>query len=220
MSNYVLTVSGRKSYTGVLEIAPKPVQWYMQKEDREVIGSLRSCIPCPAVFVMKNDPHAAIGQQWQYATRASNYNMTLENAYLIFDSALAFANRTGFRHGSIRADYFHNKDLSAKPPQMDKVRTTSRSIMTGVEQFSPMQALKDTVHIIRTVISAPTSSLRYSWARSQFTRIMALSENVLNVKVFDSRQNPPLKPGYSYPGDISEVNPDAYAIMPETHPEM
>jgi hypothetical protein len=51
-------------------------------------------------------------------------------------------------------------------------------------------------------------------------KLLMSKENVLNVKVFDSRQNPPLKPGYSYPNDISEVDPNAYLYMPETNPEM
>jgi hypothetical protein len=57
-------------------------------------------------------------------------------------------------------------------------------------------------------------------AKRSLQGLLALSENVLNVKVFDSRELPPLNPGYSYPNDIDEVNPNAYAITPETHPEM
>jgi hypothetical protein len=42
----------------------------------------------------------------------------------------------------------------------------------------------------------------------------------LRVKCFDSRQNPPLKPGRSYPTTISEINIDDYLITPESNIEM
>jgi len=197
---------------------PPAVQLYMHKEDREVFGSIRSCAPCPAVMVLKDDPHAIMTQQWQYFIRAINYNMTLENAYLLLDSALAFANRTGFRHGRIRADYFHNKDLSAKPPQLDKVRTCSRNVLTGVEQYSLMQTLREVTAIAGNIGKRRVRS--FLAARNAFVESVTASVNVLKVKLFDSRQNPPLKPGRSYPNDISKVNPDDYLYMPQTHPEL
>lgn len=181
MPNFILTVSGRKVYTGNLEIEQPPVQLYMQKEDRDAQGYLRSCAPCPAVWVLQDDPHAKLTQQWQYYIRAINYNMTLENVYLLLDDHLAFANHTGFPNlddPGDRADFFFNRNLGGKAPQMDKVRTTSRSVLTGVEEGK-----------------------------------------FLRVWTFDSRSLPPLKPGRSYPRDISEVNPDDYLYMPETHPE-
>lgn len=194
-----------------------PVQWYMQKEDRDVFGSIRTCAPCPAIFVMKDDQHAKMTQQWQYYLRAINYNMTLENVYLLLDWKLAFANRTGFRNpDSPKADFFHNRDLSFPDPSLDKVRTTSRSVMTGSEQFSLVQSVLDASHLARTIVTRRTS---FMGAKSSFASIASLSENVLNVDVFDSRDLPPLKPGYFYPTDISLVNPDAYVYMPETHPE-
>ncbi len=185
------------------------VQWYQQREDREVFGSIRSCASCPAVFVMKDDPHAKMNQQWQYFIRGINYNMTLEDVYLLMDSALAFANRTGFRHGNIKADYFHNRDLDAELPSLDKVRTTSRSILTGTEEFDYPTFTYSTNNAFMRIVKA-----------LGIHKLLMQKEPVLNVKVFDSRNLPPLKPGYSYPRDISEVDPNAYAITPETHPEM
>jgi hypothetical protein len=189
------------------------VQWYQQREDREVFGSIRACAPCPAVFVMKDDPHVKMTQQWQYYLRAINYHMDLEDVYLILDRALAFANQTGFRNSSSpKADYFHNKDLSYPLPSLDKVRTTSRSVLTGVEEFDYPTFTYDGQNLLQRLA-----------ARLLAPRVSNLLQNkepVLHVKVFDSRDLPPLKPGYSYPNDISEVDPNAYAIMPETHPEM
>jgi hypothetical protein len=201
-------------------IATLAVQYYMQKEDASMPNwnwGVRPCAPCPAVFVMKEDSHAFVNQQHQYYLRAANYNMDLEDVYLLLDKALAFANGTGFRDSTDpRADYFHNKDLQHRPPQYDKVRTMSRSVMTGTEQFSLVQALYDAVFLARAISRRRTSFLA---ARNAFTGLLARSENVLNVDVLDSGSLPPLKPGYSYPGDISEVDPNAYLYMPQTHPE-
>jgi hypothetical protein len=212
MPNFDLTIAGRKTFSGVLtlEDAKPSVQWYQFREDREIFGAVRGCAPCPAVMVMKDDQHAKMNQQWQYFIRAINYNMTLDNAYLLMDSALAFANRTGFRHGRIKADYFHNKDLDAPLPSLDKVRTTSRSILTGVEEFDyPTFTYNTSTNTLMRIVNS-----------LGLGALLQRKEPVLNVKVFDSRQNPPLKPGYSYPKDISEVDPNAYLYMPETHPEM
>jgi hypothetical protein len=218
MAEFTLEVSGRRVVNGVLEPESPPVQLYMQREDKEVFGSIRSCAPCPAVFVLKDDPHAFMNQQWQYYLRAINYNMTVDNVYLLLDRALAFANRTGFRNpNSPKADWFHNKDLSYRPPNLDKVRTTSRSVMTGTEEFNIPTFVYNTQTLMQQIVARTIS---FMGAKSLFASLLARKENVLRVKVFDSRDLPPLKPGYKYPGDISEVNPNAYAIMPETHPEM
>jgi hypothetical protein len=213
MAEFTLEVSGRRVVNGILEPEAPPVQWYQFKEDRDVLGSIRSCAPCPAVMVMKDDPHAELPQQWQYYLRAINYNMTLGNVYLLLDDHLAFANHKGFptlENPGDRQDWFFNRNLGInpatgkpyKPPTLDKVRTTSRSILTGVEEFDYPTFTYDGV--VRGLIS----------------RLLRRKEPVLKVTVFDSRQNPPIKPGKSYPKDIREVDPSAYLYMPETHPEM
>jgi hypothetical protein len=217
MPNYTLTISGRRVVTGVLEIEKPQVQLYMFKEDQDIFGGIRSCASCPAVMVMKEDSHAQLTKQWQYYLRAINYNMSVGNVYLLLDDHLAFANNTGFPgldNPGDKQDWFFNRNLGInpetgrpfKPPALDKVRTMSRSVLTGVEEYD-----------------YPTFT--YDGRNSLIQRITSFlgirsKEPVLNVKVFDSRQLPPLKPGYSYPRDISEVDHNAYAIMPETHPEM
>lgn len=180
MPRFTLTVAGRETYTGDLEIQVAPVQLYQHKEDRAILGRLRSCAPCPAVWVLLEDSHVFMTRQWQYYTRAINYNMSLEDVYLLFDDHLAFANNTGFAtlDNPGRNDYFFNRAWFTKDVQLDKVRTTSRSLLTGVEDG-----------------------------------------NDLLVWTFDSRTLPPLKPGRSYPSDISKVNKDDYLYLPETHPE-
>lgn len=153
---------------------------YMHKEDREVFGYLRSCAPCPAVFVLKDDNHNLITKQWQYYMLAINPAMTLEDVFLLLDDGLAFTNSTGLRNGSDpRQDWFHDRDLQYKPPQFDKVRTCSRNCVTGTEQ-----------------------------------------NGMLNVKTFDIRNAPPLKPGKSHPTTIAEINPDDYLYLPRYNREM
>lgn len=206
--------------TDTLPPNPEPVpsvQYYMQREDREVFGGIRTCAPCPAVFVVKDDPHTPVGQQWQYYWRAVNYNNSIENTFLLGDSALAFMNKTGFRHGfDPRQDWYHNKDLKAKPPQFDKVRTCSRNVVTGTEEYSLLEAMSLLWELGKTVTLRAAS---FRTVRHNFRRLL-VSQNVLNVTTFDSNKLPPLKPGYSYPNDISEVDPNAYAVMPQYNPEM
>lgn len=153
---------------------------YMQREDREVFGGIRSCASCPAVFVLKDDNHNLITKQWQYYMLAINPSMTLENVALLLDNNLAFTNSTGLGNDDDpRADFFRNKNLAHKPPQFDKVRTCSRNCVTGIEQ-----------------------------------------NGMLNVKTFDIRNAPPLKPGKRHPATIEEINPDDYQFLPQHNREM
>jgi hypothetical protein len=196
-----------------------PVQYYMHKEDREAQGYIRSCAPCPAVWVLKDDPHAKMSRQWQYYLRAINHNMNLENVYLLLDDHLAFANRTGFPsldNPGGKADYFFNRNIGATPPSLDKVRTTSRSVLTGTEGHSLIQTLLDVADVARAISTRRGSFIE---AKTSFRAAVTAPVNVLKVWVFDSRQPPPLMPGRVYPQDISEVNPGDYLYMPETNRE-
>lgn len=131
MIDLVLSNGPRYSATLTRLDTSRPPLW-MHREDREVFGYIRRCAPCPAVFVLKEDPHALMGEQWQYFIRAINYNMTVENASLLLDTGLAYANMTGLRHdGKPKADWFYRQDLDQKPPALDKVRTNSRCVLTG-----------------------------------------------------------------------------------------
>lgn len=161
-------------------VLPRPPLW-MHKEDRAAQGYIRSCAPCPAVWVLKDDPHVQMSEQWQYYLRAINYNMTLENAFLLLDDHLAFANNTGFRNldNPSKKDYFFKRTNYAQLPSLDKVRTCSRNVLTGEVQG-----------------------------------------DYLNVMLFDSRRNPPLKPGRSYPSKVEDANLDDYLYSPQTHPWM
>jgi len=109
----------------------RPLLW-MHLEDKAAQGYIRSCAPCPAVWVLKDDQHVVFGEQWQYFLVAANRNMTLENIMLLLDWRLAFANRLGLTNpNDPRADYITRRHLDRRAPQLDKVRTCSRSVMTG-----------------------------------------------------------------------------------------
>jgi hypothetical protein len=200
--------------------APPPVQLYMHKEDRAVLGGVRSCAPCPAVFVLKDDPHVRMDRQWQYYLRAANYSMTLENVFLLLDDHLAFANNTGFVNldNPGRIDYFFGRTNYSQYPTLDKVRTCSRSVLAGTEAYSLRQALTNAIQF--TANAVKNRNMRFSVFQRGFARYLTAETNVLKVKVFDSRQPPPLKPGKSYPTSISQVNIDDYLYSPQHNPEM
>lgn len=205
--------------TLVEEETSPAVQYYQHREDRETDqwnGGLRSCVPCPAVWVLKDDPHALMDEQHQYFLWAINMAMEMEDVYLLLDKALAFANGTGFRNKSNpKADYFHRRDLSAKAPALDKVRTCSRNVLTGTEQYSLLQAFREVMAVAKTVIRRSLmGDVRQAFVRA------ATAQNVLNVRTFDSRVPPPLKPGRTYPSRIEDVNPDDYLYMPRWNREM
>ena len=194
----------------------RPALW-MVREDRELFGYIRSCAPCPGVVILKDDPHALINEQWQYYLRAINYNMDLEDVYLLLDWRLAFANQTGFRKpGSPKADYFHRRDLDCKPASLDKVRSCARNVLTGTPQYSLLQTVKAMAALAGTIVKRQTTFMA---ARTSFASLLTNASNVLNVWTFDSQSPPPLKPGRTYPKRIEDVNPDDYLYMPETDPE-
>lgn len=192
-------------------ILPTRPSLWMVREDRELFGYIRSCAPCPAVVILKSDAHAFLDEQWQYYLAAINYAMELENVYLLLDKSLAFANQTGFRKdGSPKADYFHNKDLQYKPPNLDKVRSCVRNVLTGTIQYSVTQAIKEAATLVKSLMMREQSVMGF---RASFAALT--TNNVLNVWTFDSRQPPPLKPGRTYPRRVEEMDPDDYLYMPE-----
>lgn len=213
MTSIQITISQKNSLPPVPSTSFTPgIVPYMQTEDRTAFGYIRSCASCPAVFVMKDDNHVLITRQWQYYMLAINPTMTLENVYFLLDNNLAFCNSTGFRNDADpRADWFHNKDLTYKSPQFDKVRICSRNVVTGVEQFSLIQAVKAVANVLQARLRAGKGTLE--------DIRKAILTKVLNVSTFDSRFAPPLKPGKIYPTKISEIDPDDYLYLPQHNRE-
>jgi hypothetical protein len=216
MRSVSVTTTIEKRPIAPVGLPARPPMWMIQ-EDPVLFGGIRSCAPCPAVVVLKEDSHAFMDEQWQYYLRAINYAMDLEDVYLLLDKSLAFANQTGFRKdGSPKADYFHMKDLQYKPPSLDKVRSCVRNVLTGNPQFSLMQTLKDGAALAQTIFQRKTALMA---ARSTFASLLTTANNVLNVWTFNSTKPPPLKPGRKYPTRVQDVNPDDYLYMPERDPE-
>lgn len=217
-----------KSVTVVTVVEKRPVPTpparpplWMHLEDKAAHGYIRSCAPCPAVWVLKDDPHALISEQWQYGLVGFNYLMLLANIYLLLDDRLAFANGTGWPtldNPGDKQDWLYRRNLTngSKPPALDKVRTTSRSVMTGTPVYSALQAVRLVIDAARETVASARSFLSL---RQDF-RTLISAPNLLQVETFDSRQPPPLKPGRSYPTRIQDVNPDDYLMTPRTHPWM
>ena len=210
MTNVTISIRSQPSPTTSFSLGIVP---YMHREDVQIRGYIRSCAPCPAVWTLSEDSHTNITKQWQYYMLAINPNMSLDNVRLLLDNNLAFCNETGLRNRSDpRADYFYSQNLTEKPPQFDKVRTCSRNCLTGVEIYSLGTALKATKNVLQGFL----------WSRKGTLQDVrdAISTRVLSVKTFDSRSNPPLKPGRTYPRTISEIDPADYLYTPQHHREM
>lgn len=124
----------------------KPVeipQVYMHKEDKDTdifstSSRIRTCASkgCPAVFPLKAPKNKTwMTKEWQYYLIAINYNMTLENVYLLLDNHLAFANDTGFIDlgNPGKKDFFFNRINYPEYPRLDKDRTCSRNLLSGKE---------------------------------------------------------------------------------------
>lgn len=196
---FSLTVADHKPFAGDLTVAPVLPALWMQREDAEVFGGIRACAPCPAVFVF-NDTRVDLTQQWQYYIRAINYAMPVEKVAAILGKAKAFCNGTGFGDpADPRANFLLNESITSPLPQFDKTRTCARSVVTGTPIFSLMQAFK----LFRKSFAA----LRKSFAEP----------NMLAVRVLNGNYPPLLKPGRTYPTTISQIDPDDYLYLPETH---
>jgi hypothetical protein len=122
-----------------INLTTKPqIQYYQHREDKEVFGYIRPCAVggCPAVFVLL-EPQLKVEmtKDWQYYLIAINYGMALVDISAILDYRLAFANGTGLtKPDQPRRDYILEKNLnSPENPKLDKDRTCSRSILTGIE---------------------------------------------------------------------------------------
>jgi hypothetical protein len=117
--------------------APGLPQLWMHKTDNE-LGGVRwmkdDVNGVPQVFIL-DDESMKLTQQWQYFIRAINYNMTPQKVAAIFGHFRAFANGTGFGDpNDPRKNYFTGENLDADEfPQLDKIRTCGRSVLTGTE---------------------------------------------------------------------------------------
>jgi hypothetical protein len=113
-----------------------PVQLYQHREDLEVYGYIRDCAPCPSIFPMTGDIKTEITEQWQYYVAACNSGMELQYVAALFGPGKAFTNRN---KDFICADWLRRRNLKEPNPWWDKVRTTSRSVMTGTKVIDTLK---------------------------------------------------------------------------------
>lgn len=184
MSPNSITLASGKRY---IPVDAPAVPLYMHREDRE-IGIVRAEDNAPTVHdLYDGGRNMPLNKQWQYYLIAINPGMELRYVAGILNYHLCFANGTGFGHPDPdeprKANYILNEDLDGPLVAVDKPRTISRSVLTGVEYQSDAG----------------------NWY---------LILDMLNVL-----QNPPLKPGRSYPQTIGEIRPDDYMYLPRTHPQ-
>lgn len=84
--------------------------------------------PCPAVVILKDDPHAYFDMQWQFFVRAKNIGLSIHHVSSLYGTNRAFFNRqTGH-------NYLTGENADQKPPNADKVRSCLRNVITGVEE--------------------------------------------------------------------------------------
>lgn len=130
-------------------VTPPQVQLYFHREDKDTDifdGGVRDCAVggCPAVFVL-NEPRLKVqmDMHWQFYLRAINYKMSLENVFLILDDALAFANNSGFDNldNPGKKDFFFGRTNYPEYPRLEKDRTCSRNVLTGVEEGSLLKVV-------------------------------------------------------------------------------
>lgn len=184
---------------------PRVLLW-RHKDDLEMDGKVRGCAPCPAVWPM-SDHKVVITKQMQFYIRAINAGRSLRHVAALFGPALAFTNRN---ENDVRRDWLRGLNLDRTDPDFDRVRTCSRSSLTGMPGFS----------LLESVRLVGVSLLKRDFAALQHSFVAFTSANVLNLTMMDGSQDPPLKPGRSYPQRVEDIRLDDYLYTPETHREL
>jgi hypothetical protein len=183
---------------------PSPrVPLWRHKDDREIWGYVRSCAPCPAVWPM-SDHKVPITKQWQFFIRAINWLMSLQHVAAKFGPKLALTNR---KPDDIRRDWLRGLNLDRPDPDFDRVRTMSHAALTGTPGFSLLESFR---LVGSALLTRDLAALRRSFAAFA-------TANVLQVTMLDGWQDPPLKPGRTYPERVEDIRLDDYLCTPETH---
>jgi hypothetical protein len=147
-------------------------------------------------------------RDWQFAFYGWNKGMDLSALIATLSKSKALFNSGGLSDDSDpRANYLSGKNLSYRPPKMDKLRGFNLDTHTGTEVYSLTVAIQS---LFTALKRRSFTFLRRSIAK--FT-----SANALRLTTFDGNQPPPLNPGWSQPKTLEEVDIRAYAITPATH---
>ena len=136
MTIFTLDIQGYRSFAGEFQVEATlpPSEFWMHKDDLSIDGAPRTCAPCPSVWPYLDDK-VEVTRQWQYFIRGINPGMTLQYVAVKFGPALAFCNRD---EEDIRADWLRERDLDRPNPDFDRVRTCSRSILSGTVSGSEL----------------------------------------------------------------------------------
>jgi|SRR3990167_95012 len=157
-----------------------------------------------------------LDEAWQLFTKALNPDMTpikwrrlmgYQTAFTNFDSGFDYPN------GSLKPDYVNRLDLTATGKlKYDKPRVCGGALVTGMEGYSVLQMLKDTLTLIKM-------ARRTVLARNFRASVRALvTNNVLTVSALDGNQPPPaladLKPYHKFVA-LNVVNETTLSRFPQ-----
>jgi hypothetical protein len=206
MIDLKITVSVAPGATAPPPHPPRRVPLWRHKDDIEVDGKVRGCAPCPAVWPL-SDHKVFATKQWQFYIRATNAGRSVQHVAALFGPALAFTNRNV---RDIRRDWLRLLNLDRPDPDFDRVRTCSRSALTGTPGFS----------LLESVRLVGVSLLKRDFAALQHSFVSFSSANVLTLTMMDGSKDPLLKPGRSYPERVEDIRLEDYLYAPETHREL
>lgn len=110
--------------------AEMPMAWRIEKYGENLRNGL------PEVYVL-SETFVAMSPAIQHLSKDINPMMLGEKWRVLYDYMRAFTNKTGFNGESAdpplppRADWVHNRDLTAELPAYDKVRICGGAFVTG-----------------------------------------------------------------------------------------
>lgn len=128
-------------WTSPLKRVAEPLTYgfYMHREDKETTiydFSVRPCAAggCPAVMLVRDQSDTEFTKQWQYFLYAINKGMSLAAIMSLMGRAKALFNNGGLSEDDDpRQNWLTGKNLTYKPPKMDKLRTFSRNTHAGTD---------------------------------------------------------------------------------------
>lgn len=180
----------------------KPKQYYMHKEDADILGRLRNCASnptgetngCPAVWVL-NEPvlKTKITKYWQIYLCAMNPGITPKQVMNELGCTRAIANKTGFGCSTPRRNYITGEDKDAADPLFDKDRTMSRAMVMSLD------------------------GKEYD---EDFIFQGDVRRGYIVLKTFNGNGPPPMKPGKRQPETLAEARFDDYLYNPRDDWEM
>jgi hypothetical protein len=156
-------------------------QYYKHREDISILGRIRNCAPCPAVWAI-NEPKVktVITVHWQIALCVWNYGIRPKQVMAELGCTRALANKTGYGCSTPRRNWITGENLSASDPLFDKDRTMSRSMLMSKD------GIEHTEDFLFRDYKDPDGSKK-------------IYKKYIILKTFNGNLPPPVKPGKSLP---------------------